>query len=76
MPSEGPMPSDSTGKDSQTQRKEDDKGLADKAKDKLTGADEEEASEKRGAEHRSEGAPPPGEESTSTRHDAPKTGPA
>jgi hypothetical protein len=76
MCSEGPIPSDSSGGESQTEPKEDDKGLADKAKDKLTSAGEEEASKKRGAEHRSEGAPPPGEEPTSTAHDAPKTGPA
>jgi hypothetical protein len=76
MCSEGPMPGDSTGADSQTERKEDDKGLADKVKDKLTSSDKEEAPNERGAQHRSEEAPPPGEESTSTRHDSPKTGPA
>jgi hypothetical protein len=76
MCSEGSIPSDSSGGEIRTEREEDDKGLAEKAKDKLTGSDEEEAPKESGGQHRSKEAPPPGEEPTSTGHDAPKTGPA
>ena len=79
MCSEGTTPGDSAGAQSQTERKEGDEGLLDKAKEKLTGSDEEETPKKRSAQpqqHRSEEAPPPGEEPTSTGHDSPKTGPA
>ena len=78
MCSESTMPGDSAGAKSHTERKEDDEGLLDKAKEKLAGSDEEETPKERSAQqqHRSEEASPPGEEPTSTGHDSPKTGPA
>jgi hypothetical protein len=75
MCSEGPLPGDPAGEDSQTERKEDEKGGLDKVKDKLTGADEERAPGEGGAEHHAEEAPPPGEEPT-PGHNPPKSGPA
>jgi len=40
MCSESTTPGDSAGAESHTERKEDDEGLLDKAKEKLTGSDE------------------------------------
>ncbi len=79
MCSESTTPAgDSAGAQSPTERTEaDNKGLMDKAKEKLTGQGDEVAQKERGTrQHRAENAPPPGEEPTSTDHDAPKTGPA
>ncbi len=79
MCTESTTPGDSAGAEGQTERKEDDEGLLDKAKEKLTGSDEEKTPKERGAhqqQHRSEEAPPAGEEPTTTAHDSPKTGPA
>jgi len=54
----------------------DNEGLLEKAKDKVTDRDEGDSGEEYGPEHRSEGAPPPGEEPTTPGYNSPKTGPA
>ncbi len=65
------------GAESPREHKEVHEGLLDKAKDELTGSEEEKAPKESGAQqHQSEDAPPPGEEPTTPGYDSPKTGPA
>ena len=74
MRSEG---TDSAAAQSATGHKEDSRGLLDKAKDELTGSDEEKAPKESGAQqHRSENATPPGENPTTPSYDSPMTRPA
>ncbi len=68
----------SGGAENPREHKEDDEdGLLDKARDRLTVPDEEAPPAGSGTQqHQPEGAPPPGEEPTTGGYDSPKTGPA